>query len=156
MFIIYWLLSEMWQSSGVHVHCVQNNSPQIIQDSYHKKLALFATNSCKPGHSAQNTDKPLFTLVAKPFWIYWQRLNKLKPCGSATRLFFIWYWYLPSFPVPGNVRYFCLLNSYLAVHNIINRPGAQPSECGRQPTLNIVHAQTAAARMSGKCGEWRD
>ena len=43
--------------------------------------------------------------------------------------------------------------------------GAQPSECGRQRTLNIVHAQTAAqqqsngsyeARMSGKCGEWRD
>ena len=42
---------------------------------------------------------------------------------------------------------------------------AQPSECGRQHTLNIVHAQTAAqqqsngsyeARMSGKCGEWRD
>ena len=41
----------------------------------------------------------------------------------------------------------------------------QPSECGRQCTLNIVHAQTAAqqqsngsyeARMSGKCGEWRD
>ena len=39
-----------------------------------------------------------------------------------------------------------------------------PSECGRQRTLNIVHAQTAAlqqsngsyeARMSGKCGEWR-
>ena len=43
--------------------------------------------------------------------------------------------------------------------------GAQPSECGRQRTLNIVHAQTAAqpqsngnydARMSGKCGAWRD
>ena len=42
---------------------------------------------------------------------------------------------------------------------------SQPSECGRQHTLNIVHAQTAAqqqsiesneARMSGKCGEWRD
>ena len=42
---------------------------------------------------------------------------------------------------------------------------AQPYECGRQRTLNIVHAQTAAqqqsngsyeARMSGKCGEWRD
>ena len=41
----------------------------------------------------------------------------------------------------------------------------QPSECGRQRTLNIVHAQTAAqqqsngsfeARMSGKCGEWRE
>ena len=41
---------------------------------------------------------------------------------------------------------------------------SQPSECGRQRTLNIVHAQTAAqqqsngsneARMSGKCGEWR-
>ena len=41
----------------------------------------------------------------------------------------------------------------------------QPSECGQQRTLNIVHAQTAAqqqsngiyeARMSGKCGEWRD
>ena len=41
----------------------------------------------------------------------------------------------------------------------------QPSECGRQRTLNIVHAQTAAqqqsngcyeARMSGKCEEWRD
>ena len=41
----------------------------------------------------------------------------------------------------------------------------QPSECGRQRTLNIVHAHTAAqqqsngsyeARMSGKCGEWRD
>ena len=42
---------------------------------------------------------------------------------------------------------------------------SQPSECGLQHTLNIVHAQTAAqqqsngsyeARMSGKCGEWRD
>ena len=42
---------------------------------------------------------------------------------------------------------------------------SQPSECGRQRTLNIVHAQTAAqqqsngsyeSRMSGKCGEWRD
>ena len=42
---------------------------------------------------------------------------------------------------------------------------AQPSECGRQRILNIVHAQTAAqeqsngsyeARMSMKCGEWRD
>ena len=42
---------------------------------------------------------------------------------------------------------------------------SQPSECGRRRTLNIVHAQTAAqqqtngsyeARMSGKCGEWRD
>ena len=42
---------------------------------------------------------------------------------------------------------------------------SQPSKCGRQHTLNIVHAQTAAqqksngsseARMSGKCGEWRD
>ena len=41
----------------------------------------------------------------------------------------------------------------------------QPSECGQQRTLNIVHAQTAAqqqsngsyeARMSGKCWEWRD
>ena len=41
----------------------------------------------------------------------------------------------------------------------------QPSECGRQCTLNILHAQTAAqqqsngsyeARMSGKCGEWGD
>ena len=44
-------------------------------------------------------------------------------------------------------------------------PKTQPSECGQQRTLNIVHAQTAAqeqsngsyeARMSGKCGEWRD
>ena len=43
--------------------------------------------------------------------------------------------------------------------------GSQPSECGLQSTLNIVHAQTAAqqqsngsyeARMSGKCGEWRE
>ena len=42
---------------------------------------------------------------------------------------------------------------------------SKPSECGQQHTLNIVHAQTAAqqqsngsyeARMSGKCGEWRD
>ena len=42
---------------------------------------------------------------------------------------------------------------------------SQPSECGRQRILNIVHAQKAAqqqsngsyeARMSGKCGEWRD
>ena len=41
----------------------------------------------------------------------------------------------------------------------------QPSECGRQRTLNIVHAQAATqqqsngsyeARMSGKCGEWKD
>ena len=47
----------------------------------------------------------------------------------------------------------------------INMHIAQPSECGRQRTLNIVHAQTAAqqqsngsyeARMSGKCGEWRE
>ena len=38
--------------------------------------------------------------------------------------------------------------------------GSQPSECGRQRTLNIVHTQTAAqqqsngsyeTRMSGKC-----
>ena len=44
-------------------------------------------------------------------------------------------------------------------------PKSQPSEWGQQRTLNIVHAQTAArqqsyesyeARMSGKCGEWRD
>ena len=44
---------------------------------------------------------------------------------------------------------------------------AQPSEYGRQRTLNIVHAQTAAQqqsngsyearnRMSGKFEEWRD
>ena len=42
---------------------------------------------------------------------------------------------------------------------------SQPYECGRQRTLNIVRAQTAAqqqsngsyeASMSGKCGEWRD
>ena len=42
---------------------------------------------------------------------------------------------------------------------------AQPSECGRQRTLNIVHAQIAAqqqsngsyeARMSRKYREWRD
>ena len=42
---------------------------------------------------------------------------------------------------------------------------SQPSECGRERTLNIVHAQTAAqqqsngsyeARISRKCGEWRD
>ena len=48
---------------------------------------------------------------------------------------------------------------------VIFFPPPQPSECGRQHTLNIVHAQTAAqqqsngsyeARMSGKCGEWRD
>ena len=41
---------------------------------------------------------------------------------------------------------------------------SQPSECGRQRTLNIVPAQTVAqqqskgiydTRMSGKCGEWR-
>ena len=41
----------------------------------------------------------------------------------------------------------------------------QLSECGRQQTLISVHAQTAAwqqsnenseARMSKKCGEWRD
>ena len=41
----------------------------------------------------------------------------------------------------------------------------EASEYGQQRTLNIVHAQTAAqqqsdgsseARMSGKCGEWRD
>ena len=44
-------------------------------------------------------------------------------------------------------------------------PASQPSEWGRQRSLNIVHAQTAAqqqsngsyeARMSMKCGEWRD
>ena len=42
---------------------------------------------------------------------------------------------------------------------------SQPSECGRQRTPNIVHAQTAAqqqsngsyeARMFRKCVEWRD
>ena len=42
---------------------------------------------------------------------------------------------------------------------------SQPYECGRQRTLNIVRAQTAAqqqsngsyeASMSGKCGEWSD
>ena len=57
----------------------------------------------------------------------------------------------------------------LANHSLILDRGvgerAQPSECGQQRTLNIVHAQTAAqqqsngsyeARMSGKCGEWRD
>ena len=42
---------------------------------------------------------------------------------------------------------------------------AQPSECGQQRTLNIVHAQAAAqhqsngsyeASMSGICGDWRD
>ena len=42
---------------------------------------------------------------------------------------------------------------------------AQPSECGRQHTLISIHAQTSAgqqsngnseARMSEKCGEWRD
>ena len=44
-------------------------------------------------------------------------------------------------------------------------PSSQPSECGQQHTLISVHAQTAAwkqsngnseARMSEKCGEWRD
>ena len=48
--------------------------------------------------------------------------------------------------------------------NLLKR-AAKPSECGQQRTLNIVHAQTAAqqqsngsyeARMSGKCGKWRD
>ena len=42
---------------------------------------------------------------------------------------------------------------------------SQPSECGRQRTLISVHAQTAPrlqsngnseARMSQKCGEWKD
>ena len=42
---------------------------------------------------------------------------------------------------------------------------AQPSECGWQRTLNIIHAQTAAqqqydesfqARMFGKCEAWRN
>ena len=51
-------------------------------------------------------------------------------------------------------------NSYEGV-----KGATQPSECGRQRTLNNVHAQTAAqqqsnrsyeARMSGKCGEWRE
>ena len=41
----------------------------------------------------------------------------------------------------------------------------QPSECGRQQTLISLHSQTAAwqqcngnseARMSEKCGEWRE
>ena len=45
------------------------------------------------------------------------------------------------------------------------QPPTQPAEYGQQRTLNMVHAQTAAqqksngsykARMSGKCGEWRD
>ena len=48
---------------------------------------------------------------------------------------------------------------------VTQRSPSQPSECGQQRTLNIVHAQTAAqqqsnesyeARMSGKFGEWRD
>ena len=59
-------------------------------------------------------------------------------------------------------------NIFLHLHqnNCQNiRTPLQPSECGRQRTLKIVHAQTAAqqqsngsyeARMSGKCGEWRD
>ena len=45
---------------------------------------------------------------------------------------------------------------------LTGQTGEQPSECGRQRTLNIVNAQTAAqqqsngiyeARLSGKCGE---
>ena len=55
----------------------------------------------------------------------------------------------------------CVVGIQLKING--NQP--QPSECGQQRTLNIVHAQTAAqqqsngcyeARMSGKCGEWRD
>ena len=55
---------------------------------------------------------------------------------------------------------------FCVISCVLKRCGmAQPSESGRQRTLNIVHAQTAAqqqsngsyeARMSGKCGEWRD
>ena len=46
-----------------------------------------------------------------------------------------------------------------------NQSIAQPSECGRRHTLISVHAQAAAgqqsngnseARMSEKCGVWRD
>ena len=55
---------------------------------------------------------------------------------------------------------------YPAARGDMNFIGSsQPSECGQQRTLNILHAQTAAqqqsnviyeARMSGKCEEWRD
>ena len=65
---------------------------------------------------------------------------------------------------------FCLKGKTMVIDTPVS-PGeplllrAQPSECGRQRTLNTVHAQTAAqqysngsyeARMSGKCGEGRD
>ena len=59
------------------------------------------------------------------------------------------------------MRLFCQEN-FMSIENfvkhIVNHP--QPSECGRQRTLNIVYAKTAAqqqsngsyeARMSGKC-----
>ena len=47
----------------------------------------------------------------------------------------------------------------------LGKAKAQPSECGQQCTLNKVNAQSVAqqqsnrsyeARMSGKCGVWRD
>ena len=36
------------------------------------------------------------------------------------------------------------------------KPEAQPSECGRQRTLNIVHAQTAAQQQSNVSYEAKD
>ena len=53
----------------------------------------------------------------------------------------------------------------LIVSHCFHRLPSQPSECGRRHILISVHAQTAAwqqsngnseARMSEKCGEWRD
>ena len=52
-----------------------------------------------------------------------------------------------------------------SIGGIVNKCRPQPSEYGRQSSLNIVHAQSAAqqqsngsyeGRMSGKCGEWRE
>ena len=69
-----------------------------------------------------------------------QQQQQLKPLTNPTRLF-------------------------LLIKHTHKWRGPQASECGRQRTLNIVHAQTPAqkksnvsykARMSGKCGEWRD
>ena len=71
------------------------------------------------------------------------------------RIPYIQYQFSETFPILASARQ---LDFVIAVIS-------QPSECGRQHTLNIVNAQTAAqqqsngsyeARMSGKCGEWRD
>ena len=84
------------------------------------------------------------------------------------RLFFSWNYYRMIFPwswVHCRSITVLKLNKWCNSYCNVKFEVAQPSECGREHTLNIVHAQTAAqqqsngsyeARMSGKCGEWRD